>query len=59
MKAAGLHLQDCLRVIPDIGVHAVDHAEIVGMAGDVRKKIGDPHPAFAILMKVPGRFPVF
>ncbi len=37
------------------GVHAVQEAEIIDVAGHVRKQLGDPAAGFAVLGEFPGR----
>ncbi len=38
------------------GVHRMDHAQVVGMLGRLRKQVRNPVPAFTILPELPGRF---
>ena len=51
---AGVQPQSGLAVGAAFGVHAVDHAQVVHMPGDVRKQFGDPATALAVLGEFPG-----
>ena len=46
--------QGRLAVGPALGVHAVDHAQVVDVRGDVREQLGDPAAALAVLGELPG-----
>ena len=48
-ERAGVHLDYGLRMHADVGVHAIEQAQIVGMLGQVRKDIRQPQPALAML----------
>ena len=55
LRVARVHHQVGLRMGGQVGVHAPDHAELVGMAGDLGKELGDPLAALAVLAEAPGR----
>ncbi len=50
----GVQPQRGLAVGAAFGVHAIDHAQVVHMPGDVRKQFGDPATALAVLGEFPG-----
>ena len=52
LKTSGMHLREGLRVIWQVGMHAVNHAQVVGLAGEVRKDFGKPQPRLAMLSEL-------
>ena len=42
-------------VIELVGLHRVDHADVVGTGGDVGKEVREPHPALAMLLELASR----
>ena len=49
LRAARVHLDVRLRMIRDVGRHAAQHADVVGVLGDICEDLGDPLPALAVL----------
>jgi len=54
-NAAGVQLDGGLRMGGLIGVHAVQHAQIVSVVGKLRKQFADIQPALAGAAKFPRR----
>jgi hypothetical protein len=46
-----MQLQKGLRVNARVGMHAIDHAQLIGMAGRFRKQIRNPQAASATLLE--------
>ena len=49
LKDAAVHLQKRLRVVGQVGVHAVEHAQLVGMLGDFGKQFAYPQTTCSML----------
>ena len=43
-------------VFREVGGHGPQHAQVVGLAGDVREEVTNPEAALAVLPELPGRF---
>ncbi len=55
LRAAGVQHQIGLRMGRQVGVHAADDAQLVGMRGDLGEQLRDPEPALAVLAELPRR----
>ena len=50
---AGVHVADGDLVAVVSGVHAADHAKVIGDAGRVRQQLAEIHPALAVFLEFP------
>ena len=50
-----VQLEKRLGMVREVGLHAIDDAEGVGMLGDLGKQVRDPEAALAVLLEFPGR----
>ena len=55
LRAARVQHQVGFRVGREVGLHAADDAQLVGVRGDLGEQLGDPEPALAALLELPGR----
>ena len=54
LEAAAMHLREGLRVIRQVGVHAADDAQLVGLLGQQGKHLRNPEPRLAVLGELEG-----
>jgi len=50
-----VHLQKGLRMIGQIGVHAAEQTQLVGLFGQFGEQVGNPQAGLAVLTELPGR----
>ena len=50
-----MHLRLCLGVVRQVGVHPLEHAELVGVRCKLWHQLGHPQAALAMLLKLPRR----
>ena len=50
-----MHLDERLRVVRQVGVHAAEQAQLVGVPGHFGEQLGDPQPALAVLLELQRR----
>ena len=55
LEAAGVQLEKTLRMRRHGGVHAIEQAEVVGVAGEFWEQLGNPQATLTVLLEFPRR----